>query len=68
MCEVHKWMRAAILVVENPHYAIVPESGRFRIDGAPAGQYRVTVEHFDRRLQIDVQVPDGGTANIAVKL
>lgn len=68
LCEVHKWMRAAVLVVENPHYAIVPESGRFRIDGTPAGRHRVTVEHFDRRLQIDVQVPDGGTANIAVKL
>ena len=68
MCEVHKWMRAGILVVENGHYAIVFESGRFRMNGVPAGRYRMTVEHFDRRSTVDVEVPDGGLATVAVKL
>jgi plastocyanin len=67
MCEVHKWMRAGIVVVENPYYAIVSDSGQFRIDGVPAGRYRVAVEHFDRRSQVlDVVVPAGGTARIQV--
>jgi plastocyanin len=68
MCEVHKWMRAGVLVVENPYYAIVAESGRFRIDNVPPGRYRVTVEHFDRRQQVEVEVPQGGSATISVKL
>ena len=68
LCEVHKWMRAGILVVDNPYYMIVPESGRFRIDGIPPGRYRVAVESFDRRSQVDVDVPEGGSARISVTL
>lgn len=65
MCEVHKWMRAAVVVVDNPYYAVVPEDGRFRIDGIPAGRYRVLIEYFDRRSQVlDVDVPEGGSARI----
>ena len=37
LCEVHKWMRAGILVVENPYHAVVQESGRFQFDEVPAG-------------------------------
>jgi plastocyanin len=68
LCEVHKWMRAGILVVENPYYAIVPPSGRFRIDEIPPGRYRVVVEHFERRSELDVEIPEGGPARIVVKL
>lgn len=64
LCEVHKWMRAGILVADNPFYAIVPESGRFRFDGVPAGRYRVVAETFDRRAQADVTIPEGGAANV----
>jgi plastocyanin len=68
MCEVHKWMRAGILVVENPYYAIVRESGRFRIEGLPPGEYRLGAEHFDRRSQVfTVDVPEGGTATVQVE-
>ena len=66
LCEVHKWMRAGVLVVDNPYYAIVPESGRFRFDGVPAGRYRVVVETFDRRAQADVTIPEGGAANVTL--
>ena len=68
MCEVHKWMRAGVLVVQNRYYAVVPESGRFRIEGIPPGRYRVIVEHFDRRSQLDVEITDGRAATIDVKL
>jgi plastocyanin len=66
LCEVHKWMRAGVLVVDNPYYAVVAESGRFRIDDVPAGRYRVVVETFDRRSQADVSIPDGGVATVTL--
>ena len=65
LCEVHKWMRAAIVVVDNPYYAVVAEDGQYRIDGIPAGRYRVLIEYFDRRsLTADVDVPEGGSARL----
>lgn len=66
LCEVHKWMRAGVLVADNPFYAVVPESGRFRFDGVPAGRYRVVAETFDRRAQADVTIPEGGAATVTL--
>lgn len=67
MCEIHKWMRAGVLVVENPYYAIVPEDGRFRIEGVPPGQYRLVAEDFDRRTRrVNLDVPDEGTARVEI--
>jgi plastocyanin len=69
MCEVHKWMRAGIVVVENPYYAIVADTGHFRIEGVPAGRHRVAVEHFDRRPHVaEVDVPAAGVVRFDVKL
>ncbi|MEQ1869199.1 MAG: carboxypeptidase regulatory-like domain-containing protein [Vicinamibacterales bacterium] len=68
MCEVHKWMRTAVVVVENPYYAVVAESGQFRIDGVPPGHYRLAIEHFDRRTSVEVDVPAGGVARADARL
>ncbi len=59
-------MRAGVLVVENPYYAVVPDSGRFRFDDVPAGRHLVVVETFDRRAQAEVTIPEGGTANLTL--
>src|SRR5437868_2233911 len=34
-CEIHKWMRGAILVVDNPFYATVGSDGSFSIANVP---------------------------------
>ena len=69
MCEVHKWMRTAVVVVDNPFYAVVSDDGRFRIEGVPPGHHRVVVEHFDRRtVVVDVDVTPGGTARVDASL
>jgi plastocyanin len=68
-CEVHKWMRAVVLVVDNPYHAQVGADGSFAIRGVPPGRYRVVVWHPDRREQtVEVTVPAGGTARLSVTL
>lgn len=44
-CDVHGWMQAFIRVVEEPYYAMSDESGRFRIEGAPPGDYVLELWH-----------------------
>ncbi|HEY7767025.1 carboxypeptidase regulatory-like domain-containing protein [Longimicrobium sp.] len=68
-CEIHQWMRAAVVVVENPFHAVVGADGRFRIAGVPAGRYRLTVWDVDRgERTVDVVVPASGTARVRLRL
>jgi len=38
-CDIHEHMRALILVLDTPYFVLTDESGRFRLDGLPAGSY-----------------------------
>jgi plastocyanin len=68
-CEIHQWMRSAILVVENPYHAQVGADGRFSIDGVPPGRYKLAVWDFDRGQRVvDVTVPASGAARVEVSL
>lgn len=42
-CEVHKWMRAYVMVAKNPYYVVTGTGGRFRLEGVPAGHYHLKV-------------------------
>lgn len=44
-CDVHKWMGAWVVVVENPYFAITDETGSFTIDEVPAGKYVLRAWH-----------------------
>jgi plastocyanin len=68
-CEVHEFMRAVIVVTENPYHAVADEGGRFRIQGVPAGTYTLVLWHPDlepREQQITVS--DGGTVRVEATL
>ena len=68
-CEVHEFMRAVVVVTENPFYAVVGEDGRFRLDGVPAGTYTVVFWHPDvEEVEQTVVVPEGGVARVSVEL
>ena len=41
-CNVHDWMRADILVVQNPFFALVGQDGTWRIEGLPVGNYSLS--------------------------
>jgi plastocyanin len=68
-CEVHPWMRAAILVLESPYYAIVSGDGLFSIEGIPAGRYELVAWNIDagsRKIMVDVT--GGGTLELHIRL
>jgi plastocyanin len=44
-CNIHGWMKAWAVVVENPYFAVTDEEGRFRIEGLPPGEYKLKVWH-----------------------
>ncbi len=48
-CEVHEFMRGAIVVTENPFHAVVGADGSFRITGVPEGTYTVAFWHAEHR-------------------
>jgi hypothetical protein len=41
-CDQHNFMEADARIVWNPYYAITGADGVFKIDGVPAGKYKVT--------------------------
>jgi len=68
-CEIHQWMRSAVLVVENPFHAEVGADGSFSIAGVPPGRYRLAVWDFDRgQRTVEVTVPAQGAARVDVSL
>jgi plastocyanin len=68
-CEVHETMRAAIVVVEHPYWAYPDETGRFRIEGVPAGTHTLVAWHTDRReREVDVTVTAGRSTRIELEL
>ncbi len=40
-CDIHEHMRALILVLATPHFAVTDAAGNFRLTGLPAGRYKL---------------------------
>ena len=68
-CHIHSDMGAVILVLDNPFFTSPGGDGRFRMDGLPPGEYRITAWHerahpSTRSIRIDA----GGTAHVAFSI
>jgi hypothetical protein len=48
----HVWMNGIIIVAPHPYYAVTDESGNFRLDGVPPGQYEVVAWHEGWQTQL----------------
>jgi plastocyanin len=67
-CEIHDHMRGAILVLDTPYFTKTGADGSFRIEGVPAGRYRLTAwMDEDHTAARDIDVADGQPGN-AVEL
>jgi plastocyanin len=45
-CDIHSNMRAHVLVMPNPYFQVLPETGgKFSLKGLPAGTYTITAWH-----------------------
>jgi len=45
LCDAHPHMMAWLIVHDSPYYAVTDDRGAFKIDGLPAGTYKVTMWH-----------------------
>jgi plastocyanin len=44
-CDLHPWMRAFVVVMAHPFYAVTGAEGEFTLDKLPAGKYTLNVWH-----------------------
>jgi hypothetical protein len=44
-CDVHPWMTARIVVLDNPYFAVTGEHGAFKLPELPPGTYTVSAWH-----------------------
>jgi plastocyanin len=65
-CEIHSGMKAYILVVPNPFFAVPGTDGAFSIPGVPEGTYVVKAWHPDYGYQErSVSVPATGPVSVS---
>lgn len=59
-CDVHKWMRGFIFVMDHPFYAVTGEDGTFSIAGLPAGTYTLAAWHEEfGEIKKEISVKEG---------
>ncbi|MEQ8763147.1 MAG: hypothetical protein RL885_04420 [Planctomycetota bacterium] len=44
-CDVHKWMKAWIVVADHPWYSLTSEDGSFELKDVPPGEYEIVAWH-----------------------
>ncbi|HXF93816.1 MAG TPA: carboxypeptidase-like regulatory domain-containing protein [Nitrospiraceae bacterium] len=68
-CDQHEFMQSFFLPVTNPHYAVVNDDGTFELKDVPAGKHKLVAWHpFAGKVEIDVDVPEGGKAEVKAEI
>ncbi len=64
-CDVHQWMHATIVAVDNPYAVVTGADGSYALTNVPPGTYQVEIWHLElgtRTLQVTVEA--GGTSTL----
>lgn len=64
-CDIHKWMGAWIVAVDNPYVAVSDSKGKFKLTDVPPGTYKMEIWHETLKHETQ-QVTVKGGANTAV--
>lgn len=64
LCNVHPEMEGYVLVLQNPYFAQLDASGKFRIAGVPPGDYVVKAWYHGKTKQQNVKVPATGSVTV----
>ncbi|MBM3876085.1 MAG: hypothetical protein FJ386_05110 [Verrucomicrobia bacterium] len=64
-CEIHEHMRATVLVLETPHFTRTSTNGTFRLEGLPAGTFKLKAWLDEKTtLERDVALKSGATVRV----
>jgi plastocyanin len=64
-CDIHEHMRALILVLDTPHFAMSDPDGRFRLSGLPSGHHTLKAWLSSRTtLERPVELTSGSTLRV----
>ena len=64
-CDIHEHMRALILVLDTPHFALSDSEGRFRLSGLPAGHHTLKAWISSKTtLERPVELSSGSTLRV----
>ncbi len=64
-CEIHEHMRGIILVLDTPHFVTTDAAGNFRLEGLPAGRFKLKAWlNSKTTLEKSVELADGATVHI----
>lgn len=64
LCNVHKEMEAHVLVLQNPYFARLDNSGNFRIANVPPGDYVVKLWYRGKVKKQSVKAPATGSITV----
>lgn len=67
-CDIHSSMRAHVVVLQNPYFQLLPETGgKFSLKGVPPGTYTITAWHPTLKPQpVKVTVKAGENAPVDI--
>ena len=64
-CDIHSYMFATIIVLDNPYFALPDDDGAFSIAGVPEGTYDLTFWYGRKKIATKgVTVKDGKTSTV----
>ncbi|MDR4496789.1 MAG: carboxypeptidase regulatory-like domain-containing protein [Candidatus Scalindua sp.] len=70
-CDVHTWMTSWLIVQDNPYYSTSNETGAYKIDNVPAGDYTLQVWHESlgkTTKQVSVKAGENSVVNFDLEM